>query len=101
MWFISVEVEQETSAPPPKKNPGSAPAYWLQSFIEWNLTAFLFQWNNRLTERGLYLTLSLRFVLFLFVFLLFILFDKDQTFQNLNRIVEISLAIVIKVEFIL
>ena len=27
MWFISVEVEQETSAPPPKKNPGSAPEY--------------------------------------------------------------------------
>ena len=26
MWFIVVEVEQETSAPPPKKNPGSAPA---------------------------------------------------------------------------
>ena len=26
MWFIGVEVEQETSAPPPKKNPGSAPA---------------------------------------------------------------------------
>ena len=25
MWFISVEVEQETSAPPPKKKPGSAP----------------------------------------------------------------------------
>ena len=25
MWFISVEVEQETSAPPPKKHPGSAP----------------------------------------------------------------------------
>ena len=25
MWFISVEVEQETSALPPKKNPGSAP----------------------------------------------------------------------------
>ena len=25
MWFIEVEVEQETSAPPPKKNPGSAP----------------------------------------------------------------------------
>ena len=24
-WFIGVEVEQETSAPPPKKNPGSAP----------------------------------------------------------------------------
>ena len=26
MWFIGVEVEQETSARPPKKNPGSAPA---------------------------------------------------------------------------
>ena len=26
MWFIGFEVEQETSAPPPKKDPGSAPA---------------------------------------------------------------------------
>ena len=26
MWFIGVEVEQEMSALPPKKNPGSAPA---------------------------------------------------------------------------
>ena len=26
MGFIGVEVEQETSAPPPEKNPGSAPA---------------------------------------------------------------------------
>ena len=25
MWFIGVEVERETSAPPPKKNPGFAP----------------------------------------------------------------------------
>ena len=25
MWFIGVEVEQETSATPPKKNRGSAP----------------------------------------------------------------------------
>ena len=25
LWFIGVEVEQETSAPPPKKKPGSAP----------------------------------------------------------------------------
>ena len=33
MWFIGVEVEQETSAPPPKKNPGSAPAsYRLVSY---------------------------------------------------------------------
>ena len=28
MWFIGVEIEQETSAPPPKKNPGSAPDTW-------------------------------------------------------------------------
>ena len=26
MWFIGVEVEQDTSVPPPKKTPGSAPA---------------------------------------------------------------------------
>ena len=25
MWFIGFEVEQETSAPPPKKDPGYAP----------------------------------------------------------------------------
>ena len=28
MWFIGVEVEQEKSAPPPKKNPGSAPGLY-------------------------------------------------------------------------
>ena len=27
MWFTGVEVEQETSAPRPEKNPGSAPGY--------------------------------------------------------------------------
>ena len=32
MWFIGVEVEQETSAPPPKKNPGSAPVKDKQTF---------------------------------------------------------------------
>ena len=25
MWFIGIEVKKETSAPPPKKNPGSTP----------------------------------------------------------------------------
>ena len=35
MWFIGVEVEEETSAPHPKKNPGSAPAR-LWSFIGWS-----------------------------------------------------------------
>ena len=33
MWFIGVEVEQETSAPPPKKNPGSAPAARKTAFV--------------------------------------------------------------------
>ena len=35
MWFIGVEAEQETSAPPPKKNPGSAPAYRTSSRSVW------------------------------------------------------------------
>ena len=34
MWFIGVEVEQETSAPPPKKNPGSAPAVTIDSLTQ-------------------------------------------------------------------
>ena len=29
MRFIGVEVEQETSAPPPTKNPGSAPVLYV------------------------------------------------------------------------
>ena len=33
MWFIGVEVEQETSAPPPKKNPGSAPEYIIEMTV--------------------------------------------------------------------
>ena len=35
MWFIGVEVEQETSAPPPKKNPRSAPVVMREiNFVE-------------------------------------------------------------------
>ena len=36
MWFIGVEAEQQTSAPPPKKNPGSAPASPLHYLIAWH-----------------------------------------------------------------
>ena len=32
MWFIGVEVEQEKSAPPPKKNPGSAPVTYIREY---------------------------------------------------------------------
>ena len=34
MWFIGVEVEQETSAPPPNKKPGSAPEYLCMIHLE-------------------------------------------------------------------
>ena len=45
MWFIGVEVEQKTSAPPPKKNPGSTPdtSKILKSISKYQL---LFQWKN-------------------------------------------------------
>ena len=36
MWFIGVEVEQETSAPPPEKNPGSAPAQVVETSVTVN-----------------------------------------------------------------
>ena len=38
-WFIGVEVEQEMSAPPPKKNPGSAPdlSLLLQGLLRLNI----------------------------------------------------------------
>ena len=39
MWFIGVEVEQETIAPPPKKNPGSAPVSIKFDAISWTMTA--------------------------------------------------------------
>ena len=35
MWFIDVEVEQETSAPPPKKSPVSAPDWY--NINSWDL----------------------------------------------------------------
>ena len=42
MWFIGVEVEQEMSGSPPKKNPGSAPALeCLRPECTWaNITCF-------------------------------------------------------------
>ena len=36
MWFIGVGVEQETTAPPPKKNPGSAPVLWGEGLTSFN-----------------------------------------------------------------
>ena len=34
MWFIDVEVEQEMSATPPKKNPGSSPEQIVHAIFE-------------------------------------------------------------------
>ena len=33
MWFIGFKVEQDTSAPPPKKIPGSAPVCQARFFL--------------------------------------------------------------------
>ena len=64
-WFTGVEVEQETSAPPPKKNPGSAPA--LHSYIlQWILV-----YNQWLFRLHLYLFLPLLPFVCLFVFFFF------------------------------
>ena len=41
MWFIGVEVEQETSAPPPKKNPGSAPVVYVPRAIKYRIQAVM------------------------------------------------------------
>ena len=52
MWFIGVEVEQETSAPPPEKNPGSAPARTKENRLDqiqkalWRKLEPLFSRNN-------------------------------------------------------
>ena len=53
MWFIGVEVEQETSAPPPKKNPGSAPVLNVEDNKLFNEES-----GQRLMGEPLLLTLS-------------------------------------------
>ena len=51
MWFIGVEVEQETSAPPPKKNPGSAPDFGAISVTERSCTALISKVKSHLLDR--------------------------------------------------
>ena len=48
MWFIGVEVEQETSAPPPKKNPGSAPGH--NGNITRKIFLMLINWLKQMNE---------------------------------------------------
>ena len=46
MWFIGVEVEQEMSAPPPNKNPGSAPTLVVPQAIKYvDLKCFLIMYR--------------------------------------------------------
>ena len=50
MWFIGVEVEQETSAPPPKKildPPLSMQVTWEQIYIS-KLTFNVEEWDKRI-----------------------------------------------------
>ena len=48
MLFIGVEVEQETSAPPYKKNPGSAPGKYTRS--SYKLIIDLSRWKKNLKK---------------------------------------------------
>ena len=56
MWFTGVEVEQETSAPPPKKNPGSAPEsrsiVWSRSRIEGTIFPVVSQFFQSSTHKS-------------------------------------------------
>jgi len=65
MWFIRVEVEQETSAPPPKKHPGSAPENIIITLVyQANLSLLLLSLSasekqfNTLSKKLTELTLS-------------------------------------------
>ena len=61
MWFIGVEVEQETSAPPPKKNPGSAPgstANYLHSIASLFSLECCSSWSDVLLLRSVNIILS-------------------------------------------
>ena len=57
MWFIGVEVEQETSAPPPKKSPGSAPDITSQSGK--NLQTFVW-WGGKFVPLTIQMSVKLR-----------------------------------------
>ena len=46
MWFTGVEVEQETSAPPPKKNSGS-PLLWMCRWTVWQKWGCIFNGVSR------------------------------------------------------
>ena len=67
MWFIGGEVEQETSAPPPEKNPGSASENHYQCDV---LTAHgsesFRNWLNRLISSECFCQLAVAYWLLSF-----------------------------------
>ena len=53
VWFIRVEVEQETpSAPPPKKNPGSAPDLYGKNLEQEKYRHMIKEFNDFSNEVG-------------------------------------------------
>ena len=67
MWFIGVEVEQDTSAPPPKKNPGSAPVSPISEHAFLIINVSLCAINHNLTSSSsigdLYFWLAIKYFL--------------------------------------
>ena len=64
MWFIGVDEEQDTSAPAPKKNPGSAPDFAAIELFYFGLLAFFFKsrplWHTAVSSKIL-ITLTNKF----------------------------------------
>ena len=67
MWFIGVEVEQETSAPSPKKNPGSAPESTTKRYLQ----RYLEVKGNNYCQTFLRIAPTPRILLYLFVNIIF------------------------------
>ena len=78
MWFIGVEVEKETSAPPPKKNPGSSPAI-RQNFV-YKARTRLAVIPDAFEEGNFFLFFALLSFHLLFLFLSFLFFSFSLFF---------------------
>ena len=96
MWFIGVEVEQETSAPPPKKNPGSAP--------EDEKGILMSLWLRRRDLRThLYIATVIKFLAtYVYIFLIFFLiFLIDFIIVTINLfMVQLLAAFLIRINYL-
>ena len=64
MWFIGVGVEQETTAPPPKKNPGSAPALSCVHVLLWLIRT---AWQKNIYRKQECFNLPIKLFILLFI----------------------------------